>query len=209
MVLGARTNPTGQRRRGERSYRPRAHLMWAAGLQPHPTAWIQPRGPLTSGTQASGVRSSTQLPLHPRRPPTRPSLPKAPSSSPPARPSPRAFAERPLRAGRSPLVTSPGLTLSGPGRGGLCAPFRTGNLGQAPGHSASRRHAVGAPQMPAERQPPRPPTAPLTDLPAHLAMNADLLQLPPPEVPASLPARGHAPGSVARVGKARAEPGSV
>lgn len=62
--------------------------------------------------------------------------------------------------------------------------------------------------MPAERQPPRSPTAPLTGRPAHLAMNADPLLLPPPEVPASLPALGHAPGSGARVGKARAEPGS-
>lgn len=77
-------------------------------------------------------------------------------------------------------------------------------MGLASGYSASRTHAVGAPLIPTDRQPPRPPTAHLSRLTAHLAMDSDQLPQPPPEVPASPPARGHAPGSGPWVRKARA-----
>ncbi|XP_069425749.1 oxidized purine nucleoside triphosphate hydrolase [Ovis canadensis] len=84
------------------------------------------------------------------------------------------------------------------------SPFRTRKTGPPSGHSASRTHAAGAPIIPTERQPPRAPPSHLSRLPAHPAMDTEPLRQPPPEALASLPARGHAPGSGAWVRKARA-----
>lgn len=189
VVLGPRTHSNGPGR-GESggTHPPRPDLGRAADLQPHPTSWMQ----FQVSLPPAGTLSPAPPPLPPRDPSPAPLLQPSTALCPPAAPrEPSPTVAWRLQSSSSHLA---GLTVSGRDGGGTRAPADGEEWGGPLATPASRMRAAGGPGTPHGRPVPRPRS------PSHQRR-----PLPPPEVPASLPARGHAPGSGAPVRTARAE----